>query len=100
MRKLYSFTDSRGKLFVDIGGRGMTTLGIQCPFCHTNLKMEIYLIRKKPSITVYCDNDFCDVKPSTIDTIASAAFADVYAWGYGENRTSRSAGLEDTNHDT
>jgi len=76
-----------------------TTLGIQCPFCHTNLKMEIYLIRKKPSITVYCDNDFCDVKPSTIDTIASAAFADVYAWGYGENRTSRSAGLEDPNHD-
>ncbi|AGN33771.1 hypothetical protein PANG_00052 [Paenibacillus phage PG1] len=58
-------------------------LGIQCPFCGERLKMETYRMKPRfaPSMTVFCDNDKCEVKPSTIDTNPSAAFADVEAWG-------------------
>jgi hypothetical protein len=58
------------------------TLGINCPFCGAKLSMEMYRKgeRRAPSITVFCDNDACSVKPSTIDTHPSAAFADVAAW--------------------
>lgn len=45
--------------------------------------METYRMKPRfgPSLTVFCDNDKCEVKPSTIDTNPSAAFADVEAWG-------------------
>lgn len=70
--------------FMRQGKRGVETiLGIKCPFCGEALKLESYRIRKgyAPSITIYCDNERCDVKPSTIDTNPSAAFTDVDAWG-------------------
>ncbi|MNC65432.1 hypothetical protein D3C75_1157220 [compost metagenome] len=60
-----------------------TMLRIKCPFCKENLKMETYRMRKgyAPTSTIYCDNDTCSTKPSTIDMCPSKAFADVAAWG-------------------
>jgi len=59
-----------------------TVLGIQCPFCGASLKMETYSLKRgfAPTMTVFCDNEICNIKPSTIDTNPSAAFADVDAW--------------------
>ncbi|MNS59247.1 hypothetical protein D3C86_1254410 [compost metagenome] len=60
----------------------MGQLGIKCPFCNSNLQMETYWMKKRlaPTCTVFCDNDECKVKPSTIDTSPSQAFEDVKAW--------------------
>lgn len=61
-----------------------TVLGIRCPFCTERLKMESYSKMRPgsypPRSTIFCDNDNCEVKPSTIDTYPSAAYADVEAW--------------------
>jgi len=61
----------------------MSTLGMACPFCGSKLQTEIYAMRKGfgPTMTIFCDNDTCEVKPSTIDTNPAAAFEDVKAWG-------------------
>jgi hypothetical protein len=60
-----------------------TILGIKCPFCVQPLKMESYRMRKgyAPTCIVFCDHEACEIKPSTIDTSPSKAFADVKAWG-------------------
>jgi len=64
----------------------MSELGIHCIFCGMNLKMETYRLRPRyaPTMIIFCDNDKCEVKPSTIDTNPSAAFADVKAWAKGD----------------
>lgn len=53
-----------------------------CPFCNEPLKTEMYNMKPgfAPTMTIFCDNDKCEVKPSTIDTNPSAAYADVEAW--------------------
>lgn len=60
-----------------------SALGIKCPFCGSNLAMDIYINRKKfaPTVCVFCENDSCDVQPITDDTSPSKAFADVKVWG-------------------
>ena len=61
-----------------------TKLGKNCPFCGQPLTMDTYCMRGRgyaPTLEVFCDNDNCDIKPSSGDQSPSAAFADVNAWG-------------------
>lgn len=59
----------------------MSRLNMECTFCGEKLLMDQYRLQSWfPKVTIYCDNDNCEVQPCTDHVNPSAAFADAKSW--------------------